>query len=504
MGSLATDLLRAAQSHVEPWLLSASLSLLLVAVGYNLWGSCQRRLLHLKLNAANSQLSHLRSVDPLTGLATRAEFELQLETETLAADRSSASLSLIYIGVDNFRAINEAFGLPLGDGVLAQLGKRLAAFKPAQMRAARAAGDEFVLMVRGGLDAAEAAASELRQALSLPCSVDNLSLQVGVSMGIAVYPDDGARPRLIPHAALAMRSVKLGGGGSHARFHSAMMVNLRDQAELLQDLRSAVVLNQLQLYYQPKIDARTLQITAAEALLRWQHPRRGMISPTVFIPLAERHGLISAIGLWVIEEACRQAAQWRRAELRMRIAVNISGHQLRHDELVDQIEASLQRHQIPPERMTCEITESVAMEDTAATRRAFERLGRAGLHVSIDDFGTGHSCLASLRRLPAAELKIDRAFVADLGLSDKAGHIVEAVVQLGHSLKLRVVAEGVETEAQRDELIRLGCDELQGYLFAKPMTATALALWAEGEDRVHSGDFSPSLFQPTAAMPLEI
>ena len=390
----------------------------------------------------------------------------------------------------------------MGDSLLSQIGQRLTTFKPAEPCRARAAGDEFVLMVRGGSDLAVAAIAELRLLMSTPFTVDNLKLPVGASMGIAVYPDDGARPRLIPHAALAMRSVKLGGGGSHAHFDPAMMVNLREQAELLQDLRSAVALNQLQLYYQPKIDARTLQITAAEALLRWQHPRRGMISPTVFIPLAECHGLIASIGLWVIEEACRQATQWRQAELRMRIAVNISGHQLRHEDLVDQIEASLRRHQIPPGRMTCEITETVAMEDTAATRLAFERLGRAGLHVSIDDFGTGHSSLASLRKLPAAELKIDRAFVADLGQIETSSRIVEAVVQLAHSLNLRVVAEGVETEAQRDELIRLGCDELQGYLFAKPMTATALALWAEGENQVHSGDFSPSLFQPTSAMQL--
>ena len=284
MGTLATNILGAAQSLVQPWLLVVCLGLLLAAVGYNLWGGRQRRHLSSRLDAANSQLSHLRSVDTLTGLATRAEFEQQLETETLAADRSGASLSLIYVGLDNFRTINEAFGLPVGDSLLSQVGKRLAAFRPAEPRPARAAGDEFVLMVRGGPDLAVAAVAELHLSMSAPFTVDSLKLPVSASMGIAVYPNDGARPRLIPHAALAMRSVKLGGGGSHARFDTAMIVNLREQAELLQDLRSALARNQLQLYYQPKIDARTLQITAAEALLRWQHPHRGMISPTVFIP----------------------------------------------------------------------------------------------------------------------------------------------------------------------------------------------------------------------------
>jgi EAL domain-containing protein (putative c-di-GMP-specific phosphodiesterase class I) len=281
-----------------------------------------------------------------------------------------------------------------------------------------------------------------------------------------------------------------------------MSVSLREQADMLQDLRQALARHEFQLYFQPKVDARTLQITAAEALLRWLHPKRGMVSPGVFIPLAERHGLIADIGLWVIEEACRQAAAWRDAGLRMRIAVNISGHQLRRDDLVDQIKASLERHHVPASRLTCEITETVAMEDTAVTRLAFERLGQTGLHVSIDDFGTGHSSLATLRRLPAKELKIDRAFVSDLGTGEEARSIVRAIVQMAHSLQLHVVAEGVETEQQRDELVQLGCDELQGYLFAKPMTATALALWAEGEGPAAASAFRPSLFDPTEPAPL--
>jgi EAL domain-containing protein (putative c-di-GMP-specific phosphodiesterase class I) len=184
--------------------------------------------------------------------------------------------------------------------------------------------------------------------------------------------------------------------------------------------------------------------------------------------------------------------------------VNISGHQLRRDDLVDQIQASLDRHKVPASRLTCEITETVAMEDTSVTRHAFERLGQAGLHVSIDDFGTGHSSLATLRRLPARELKIDRAFVSDLGSGgEEARSIVRAIVQMAHSLQLHVVAEGVETESQRDELVQLGCDELQGYLFAKPMTAAALALWADGDGPAAASAFRPSLFDPTAPVPLE-
>jgi EAL domain-containing protein (putative c-di-GMP-specific phosphodiesterase class I) len=223
----------------------------------------------------------------------------------------------------------------------------------------------------------------------------------------------------------------------------------------------------------------------------------------VFVPLAERHGLIVPIGRWVIEEACRQSAEWRQLGLHMRVAVNISGYQLRQDDLVEHLGAVLHRHGVAPGRFTCEITESVAMEDTRVTRAAFERLRASGVHVSIDDFGTGHSSLATLRRLPAAELKIDRAFVTDLATSDEARSIAIAVVQMAHSLDMRVVAEGVETERQRDLLVEIGCDELQGFLFAKPMSARSLAMWATDDDNgPGSLGFRESLFKDSTAVPL--
>ncbi len=466
-----------------------------------------RRRLRSRLHAANSQLSELRGRDPLTGLVNRPEFETVLDDAVRTCDLSDAQLAVFYVGLDNFRPLNDGFGHQVGDALLAQAASRLSAFVGDRPMVSRLGGDEFGLLLHAGPHAASAAALALLQALQRPFEVEDLTLRLTASVGIAIYPDDGARPRLLAHAATAMRCVKLGGGGGHARFEVSMGVDLREQAELLQDLRHAVERGELQLFYQPKIDAKSLQITAAEALLRWQHPKRGMISPGTFIPLAERHGLIGHIGRWVVEEACRQAAQWREKELRMRVAINLSGHQLRQDDLVPHIEACLLRHSIPPGRLTCEITESVAMEDTVQTRLAFEQLGRAGLHVSIDDFGTGHSSLASLRKLPAAELKIDRAFVTDLSCSERARQIVAAIVQMAHSLELRVVAEGVETEAQRDLLVALGCDELQGYLFAKPMSATALALWAHNDlDDGNGGQgppaFRQSLFDPTLPAPL--
>jgi diguanylate cyclase (GGDEF)-like protein len=477
------------------WALTACL-LVVSAVGGGLYLRLLRR--------SRSSLVELRGRDQLTGLITRHAFEAALDDAVLACDRAGTPLALLYIGLDNFRPLNEGYGHVVGDAVLVEAACRLRAHAGNRMVVSRLGGDEFAMQVEARLPEAGRAAAAALEVLHRPFKVEGLELQLTASIGIALYPDHGSRPRLLGNAAVAMRSVKLVGGGSHAHYDPAMAVDQREQAEMLQDLRHAIDRKQLQLYYQPKIDARSLQVTAAEALLRWQHPKRGMISPAVFVPLAERHGLIAVIGRWVIEEACRQAAEWRGLGLRMRVAVNISGHQLRQDDLVEHIEATLRRHGIPPGRLTCEITETVAMEDTSHTRAAFERLRRAGLHVSIDDFGTGHSSLASLRRLPAAELKIDRAFVSDLATGDRARSIVQAIVHMAHTLGLRVVAEGVETESQRDVLVALGCDELQGYLFAKAMTAKSLALWADddaGNDAPPM--FRPSLFDPTAPAPFD-
>jgi EAL domain-containing protein (putative c-di-GMP-specific phosphodiesterase class I) len=294
-----------------------------------------------------------------------------------------------------------------------------------------------------------------------------------------------------------MHAAKETGGATYMFFDSRMLEDARERIELLRDLRTAIEQHQFELFFQPKVDARSEQVTAAEALLRWPHPTRGMVGPDVFIPLAERYGLIVPLGNWVIEEACRQARIWRDAGLRMRVAINLSAYQMRQEDLVDRITNTLKQYGIKPERLTCEITESVAMEDTQITKATFERLGRAGIHLSIDDFGTGYSSLAYLGKLPASELKIDRSFVMDL--DKRAGQeIVEAVIRLSHALKLKVVAEGVETQEQRQFLLDKGCDELQGYLFARPMSARALLMWAT-DDRQTKSNFRPSLFAPTGA-----
>jgi len=455
--------------------------------------------LEQSLRQAETQLDALVLRDGLTGLLSRSEFELALDEMVQRTDRGGVRFSLLYVDLDNLSTVNDAFGHEAGDAVLRQAALRMANYLHGRsVIASRIAADEFALIVPGDRDAGQRAAEGVVGVLAKPFRINDREARLTCSVGLAAYPLHGSRPRLLGNALLAMRTVKNAGGGGFAEYDPRMGVAQREEAELLHELRAAVERDQLELYYQPKVDAKSLQITAAEALLRWRHPKRGIISPALFIPLAERFGLIGAIGDWVIAEACRQAAEWREAGLRMRVAVNISGYQLRQDDLVARIEAALVLNRIPPSRFTCEITESVAMEDTRVTQQAFDRLRRAGVHVSIDDFGTGHSSLAALRRLPAAELKIDRAFVCDLETSGDARSIARAIVQMAHSLDLRVVAEGVESEAQRDQLVALGCDELQGFLFAKPMPAEALALWAHNEppDRA-SVPFRPSLFQET-------
>jgi diguanylate cyclase (GGDEF)-like protein len=438
------------------------------------------------------------STDPLTGLPTGEAFDRALLEAAHEADRTGGALNVLCIGVDGFELLNNTYGRSSGDLVLRLLAERLKAAGSAVRGVARLSGPEFLLATTGTVEQGREAARAVLQALSQPLVLDGQALRASCSVGLANYPAHGASTVLVAHAELAMRAARDNGGGCHAEYHARMTETQRERAELARDLRGAVERGELVLYYQPKVDARSQQITAAEALVRWQHPRRGLVTPDVFIPLAERHGLIAGIGDWVLGEATRQAAAWREAGLRMRVAINVSGVQLRQDDFDQQLEMHLSREGLRPSRFTCEITETVAMEDTLATQRAFASMARLGVHVSIDDFGTGHSSLALLRRLRAAELKIDRAFVTDLGRSADALAVVKAVVQLAHSLDMRVVAEGVEDTCQRDLLVQLGCDELQGFLFARPMTARALELWAMTDEDSPAPGFRPSLFSDTS------
>ena len=439
--------------------------------------------------------------DGLTGLITRSTFEARLARSAIDCDGSGAHMALLFIDLDGFKPVNDSFGHASGDLVLRAVGKRLRdANRGGRDLVARVGGDEFLVLLNGEASTQDGAALRARQivqTLSRPYELDGRQVAISCSIGIAFYPDGNTPAKLIARADAAMYAAKRAGGAGFCFFAPQMEEDARDRFDLLRDLRRAHERKELELYYQPKMDATTGKVTAAEALLRWQHPTRGMVPPATFMPIAERFGLIRDIGHWVIEDACRQARVWYDRGLRMRVAINLSAMQMRQEDIVARIEGALARHHVDPSLLTCEITESVAMEDTQATQATFRELGAAGIHLSIDDFGTGYSSLAYLRKLPAEELKIDRSFITDVEHSADARSVVDAVVKLAHALGLKVVAEGIENERQRTILTELGCDELQGFLFAKPMTASALLLWAMEDKQEHAEHFASSLFVST-------
>ena len=451
------------------------------------------------LRAAIERVEDAARTDALTQLPNRRSFEARLEAAERRAAEGALATAVLFIGIDHFTPVNASFGRAVGDLLLRAIARRLRDLVGTQGVLARVGGDEFVLLLGPGQGRAQAAAmaQQLLEALLQPFEIDQRVLTVSASIGVTLYPRDGSLSSAMTHAETASRHARAHGGATFAFFEPRMLADAREQVELLRDLRHAVAGGQLELVYQPKVHAPTGEITGAEALLRWHHPQRGMVSPAVFVPLAERHGLIVSIGQWVIDEACRQARAWRDDGLRMRVAINLSVHQLRQPDLADRIAAALERHQVAPQLLTCEITESAAMEDAEGTRSIFEKLAAVGVHLSIDDFGTGYCNFAMLRRLPAEELKIDRSFVLDLETSADARAVVDAVLKLGQALGRKVVAEGVETDGQAQVLRALGCDVLQGYLFARPMSARALALWAMEGAGPRPMEFSASLFHET-------
>ena len=438
-----------------------------------------------QLQVVNTELHRRAFLDSLTGLPNRLLFEDRLMHAIARLDRGNEGitgrrtdkLAVLFVDLDCFKPVNDSFGHAAGDTVLQESARRLRDVAREIDTVARIGGDEFVLLMEHVLSAADCItlAHRVIDTFHQPFAVAGRQIRISASVGIVIYPDHGDKDKLVAHADAAMYSAKRAGGGTYALFEPHMDAGALEQLSLQNDLRGAVALGQLALHYQPKVDGRRRRITGAEALLRWTHPQRGIVSPAVFIPIAERFGLINELGNWVINEACRQMREWAQNGVHLRVAINLSVHQLRQDDLVAKIHQALARHMIEPSQLLCEITESVAMEDIKGTQRAFEGLQDIGVYLSIDDFGTGYSSLSYLRKLRVQQLKIDRSFVNDLETSADARAVVDAVIRLAHALGLRVVGEGVETQAQCDVLLQLGCDELQGYFFAKPMPARRAA-----------------------------
>jgi diguanylate cyclase (GGDEF)-like protein len=439
---------------------------------------------NLRLQDANAELQWMAFRDPLTGLPNRALLEDRLDgalnrisrQANYPGKRTVTKLAVVFIDLDGFKPINDSYGHATGDLVLRQVAGRLTDLIREIDTAARIGGDEFLVLLEEvhGVTDAVGFADRIVRSLAVPLQIADRELALSCSIGIAIFPDHAPRDRLIGSADAAMYAAKHNGGNSYAVYEPHMQSGATDQMKMQQALRGAIARQELQLHYQPKIDGRLGHVAGLEALLRWRNSSLGLVLPDVFIPLAERFGLIIAIGDWVIEAVCQQLARWQREGRCVQVAINLSGYQLRQSDLAERMRHLCANYSVAPGQLTCEVTESVAMEDTASTQRVLRQLSELGVSLSIDDFGTGYSSLAYLRQLRVQQLKIDRSFIRDLDSSADARAVVDAVIRLAHSLGLRVVAEGVETSAQHAALIALDCDELQGYYLAKPMTADAL------------------------------
>ena len=453
------------------------------------------------LKEAQAALEEAAQHDPLTGLLNRQGFERMLHQVLEDTGASPARrLCLMRLHVDGVRTLIETYGHAHGDQLMRHLALRLKVALREGDVLAHAEFDEFLVLAHGLVDEHDMAqlAQRFLTAVHEPCLVDGHELSVSASIGIARSPESFNARLLLTHASDAMLTARKAGGGVYCFHRSGEDQVGVDQVALQRDLRHAIARDELMLHFQPKLHAGSGALAGVEALLRWQHPVRGLVSPATFIPVAERFGLIGELGLWVLDAACRQVRLWHEAGVDVPVAVNLSAHQLRQPDLERRVREALVRHRVPPAMLILEITESVAMDDIEASLRVFDLLDDIGVQLSIDDFGTGYSSLSYLRRLPARQLKIDRSFVRDLDSSPDAQAIVEAVVHLAHALGLKVVAEGVETPEQAAILTRLQCDELQGYLYARPMPERDLLVWVLRQDMAVMGVVPEGPSRPAA------
>lgn len=435
----------------------------------------QRAEAHLTAREKDQRkLSFLARFDPLTGLINRFLFGDRLQNAIARARRDGGLVTLMFLDLDEFKAVNDRFGHSVGDGLLKQVAERLVDAVRESDSVARLGGDEFTVILEGNhrVEDAGHVATKILRSLQVPYHVGPHKLHVTASIGIALYPVDGQNSQeLLRDADIAMYSAKAAGKNTYQYFTPELREKTSERLHLIDGLRRAIEARQeLELVYQPKIDIRDNSIIGVEALVRWHHPELGLVLPDRFVPLAEETDLILPIGDWVIVEACRQMKVWQVAGLGdLTVSVNVSSRQLRHGDLVEKIEVALAETGLEPEFLEIEITEGTLVEDTGLATRTLERLRAMGVQVSIDDFGTGYSSLGYLQRLPIDRLKIDRTFVRDLPVSDDAKALSAAIVGLAQSLHLDVVAEGVETIEQLEILRSLDCLKVQGFLIAKPL-----------------------------------
>ncbi|MDP2109731.1 MAG: EAL domain-containing protein [Thiobacillus sp.] len=433
-----------------------------------------------------AHISQLAYHDTLTGLLNRFSLRTQMEQALTMAHRDHRALAVIFLDMDRFKTINDTLGHAVGDKLLITVGQRLRESVRESDIVARLGGDEFVVVLTEVEDATAVArlADKILHVLAQPYLIGKNALHSAASIGLALYPDDGEDGEtLMKNADTAMYHAKSQGRNNIQFFTAEMNQAALKRLMLDQDLRVAVETRQFELHYQPQLDSHDGRIVGVEALVRWHHPRDGLISPAEFIPVAEETGLILRLGEWVLDEACRQLRAWRDEGLAdVTMAVNLSAHQLRSPVLLAQVAHALEKHGLTGASLELEITESAAMHDPAASIRQLKALRGLGVRLSIDDFGTGYSSLSYLKLLPIHTLKLDRSFVRDIETDSNDVAICTATIALAHNLGLAVVAEGVETEAQRLLLTSHQCDFMQGYLFSKPLPAAEALAFIKGRN----------------------
>ncbi len=425
------------------------------------------------IKESEMQLEYLAHHDPLTDLPNRVLFNARLSHALEKSHRDMQMTGVLFLDLDNFKPINDAFGHPVGDMVLQEAAKRLLSQVREDDTVARISGDEFAIIIEDISDHQSVAdvAGKIKTAFEAPLKVDSRSLHVTVSIGISLFPDDGWDVNnLVKNADAAMYASKQRGKNRFSFYTDELTASAQKRVSLENDLRAGLIRNEFRVYYQPQYDLDTGRLIGAEALLRWQHSEQGLVSPIQFIPLAESTGLIIPLGEWVLREACAQVKTWQEAGLGIeRIGVNVAGQQIQRSDFVTTVRKALQETGLEPNCLELEVTESFIMGQSEDAINTLKELRNLGVHLAIDDFGTGYSSLSYLKRLPINKIKIDRSFVKDIPQDPDDEAITKAVIAMGKSLQLKIIAEGVETEEQLSFLKSEGCDEVQGFLYSPPV-----------------------------------
>ncbi|MDI3356931.1 EAL domain-containing protein [Pseudomonas sp. UYIF39] len=441
---------------------------------------------HLRHEAENSLL-RMAQYDFLTGLPNRQQLQQQLDKILVDAGKLQRRVAVLVVGLDDFKGINEQFSYQTGDQLLLALADRLRAHSGRLGALARLGGDQFALVqadIEQPYEAAELAQSILDD-LEAAFALDHQEIRLRATIGITLFPEDGdSTEKLLQKAEQTMTLAKTRSRNRYQFYIASVDTEMRRRRELEKDLRDALARGQFYLVYQPQISYRDHRVVGVEALIRWQHPEHGLVPPDLFIPLAEQNGTIIAIGEWVLDQACKQLRDWHdQGFVDLRMAVNLSTVQLHHAELPRVVNNLMQMYRLPPRSLELEVTETGLMEDISTAAQHLLSLRRSGALIAIDDFGTGYSSLSYLKSLPLDKIKIDKSFVQDLLDDDDDATIVRAIIQLGKSLGMQVIAEGVETAEQEAYIISEGCHEGQGYLYSKPLPARELGAYLKQAQR---------------------